>query len=272
LIRWRSSFSPIIGGTVDIHLECLVLFAMAHHNIRQINANHVRKIACVGLVFILSDADGAITSTSCRECHPLEYELWASSHHGLAERAISAPLDRAAFDPERTFKAGSQTNETRIRDGQFQIVTRGFKINVDGYAVERVIGVEPVRQFLTAAAGGRWQTQEVSYDPTTNKWFNVNGDEDRRPGEWGHWTGRGMNWNSMCAECHNTRLRKNYDEATDSYHTTMDEMTVGCGACHAGLSEHLAWQRDHPGSKVKDPTLSRPTPPRVLGGMNRRDR
>ena len=79
-------------------------------------------------------------------------------------------------------------------------------------------------QFLTPFPGGRYQVQEASYDPKSNQWFYVYGDDLRNPGEFGHWTGRGMNWNSMCAECHNTRLHKNYDAATDSYHTTMAEM------------------------------------------------
>lgn len=223
------------------------------------------KACCVGLFIVLTDAHGAATSTSCRDCHPAEYQQWASSHHGLAERAISVKVDRAAFYPTRTFKAGSQSNQTRMKEGQCQIVTLGFKTNVETYAVERVIGVEPVRQFLTAAPGGRWQTQEVSYDPKANQWFNVYGDEDRRPGEWGHWTGRGMNWNSRCADCHNTRLRKDYDEATDSYKTMMDEMAVSCGACHAGMEEHVAWQAAHRGSKAKDPTLPPPPPARVTG-------
>jgi tetratricopeptide (TPR) repeat protein len=208
---------------------------------------------------------GQIGSRDCEGCHKDEYRLWATSHHSLAERDISAQIDRPSFDPARTFKFGSQTNVTQIRDGQCQIVTLGFKSNVEAYAAERVIGVEPVQQFLTAAPGGRWQTQEISYDPKANQWFDVYGDEDRHPGEWGYWTGRGMNWNSMCAECHNTRLRKNYDEATESYHTTMDEMAVSCDACHAGMEEHVTWQTAHRGSKAKDPTLSPPPPARVTG-------
>jgi hypothetical protein len=131
--------------------------------------------------------------------------------------------------------------------------------------VDRVIGVEPVEQFLTATTNGRWQVQEVAYDTRAKQWFDVFGDENRRPGEWGHWTGRGMNWNSMCAECHNTRLRKNYDPATDAYHTTMDEMAVSCGACHASLDAHVAWQKAHPKNKAHDPTLPHPTPARVIG-------
>lgn len=60
---------------------------------------------------------------------------------------------------------------------------------VRSYPVDRVIGHYPLRQYLVSAPGGRWQTLEASWDPRTNDWFNVYGDEDRQPGEWGHWTG-----------------------------------------------------------------------------------
>src|SRR5262249_11984469 len=63
-----------------------------------------------------------------------------------------------------------------------------------------------------------------------------------KPGEWGHWTGRGMTWNEMCATCHNTRLRKSYQESTDSYATSMAEMGVGCEACHGPMGRHNEWQ------------------------------
>jgi tetratricopeptide (TPR) repeat protein len=203
-------------------------------------------------------------SVSCRQCHPVEYEAWRFSHHALAERPMDANIDQAAFIPPHAFKAGLLTNEARFQDGQFQLVTLGFKTNLEAYRVDRVIGVEPVRQFLTAANNGRWQTQEDSYDPKSNQWFDVFGQDNRQPGEWGHWTGRGMNWNSTCAECHNTRLQKNYVDATDSYHTTMDEMAIGCGACHTSLGEHTAWQQTHPGGREKDPTLAKPSPSQVL--------
>ena len=160
-------------------------------------------------------------SGSCRECHAREHGLWQKSNHGFAERAISADMDRAAFEPARSFKHGSQSSQARAEAGGCQIVPLGFGSNVGPYRVERVIGHKPLRQFLTAGPGGRWQAQEVAYDPRLNQWFDVYGDEDRQPGEFGHWTGRGMNWNSRCAACHNTGLRKNYDEATDTYHTTM---------------------------------------------------
>jgi predicted CXXCH cytochrome family protein len=194
-------------------------------------------------------------SQSCRPCHLFEYDLWAASNHGLAERELRPGLDRAAFDPARSFRHGSQTTQTRLQAGASEIVTLGFGSNVAPYRVERVIGNNPLRQFLTASKDGRWQVLEASYDPKSNEWFNVYGNEDRQPGEWGHWTGRGMNWNSRCAECHNTRLRKNYDEATDAYHTTMAEMTVGCEACHGPLKAHVVWRRAHPNAKLADPSI-----------------
>lgn len=198
---------------------------------------------------------GYAGSESCRACHPHDYDLWAQSNHGLAERAVAPALDRIAFDPARSFQHGTQSTEVRVRDGQFEVVALGYSNRVAPYRVDRVIGNHPLRQFLTPQPGGRWQTLEAAYDPRSNQWFNVYGAEDRQPGEWGHWTGRGMNWNSMCAACHNTRLRKNYDAATDSYHTAMAERTVGCEACHGPMKDHAQFRQDYPNKKLKDPTI-----------------
>ena len=192
---------------------------------------------------------GYVGPESCPDCHQTQYDLWYRSGHGFAERLIQPAADRAAFNPARSFKHASQTSRAHIQNGQYQIVTLGFRTNVESYQVERVIGYEPLRQFLTPAPGGRWQVHEAAYDPKSNQWFNVYGTEDRQPGEYGHWTGRGMNWNSRCASCHNTRLRKNYDETADSYHTTMAEMGVGCEACHGPLRAHVEWRKAHPNSK-----------------------
>src|SRR5262249_35115666 len=112
--------------------------------------------------------------------------------------------------------------------------------------------------------GGRDQTLEASYDPGRGEWFDVYGDEDRQPGEWGHWTGRGMNWNSMCAGCHNTRLRKHYDVRADRYATTPAERSVGCEACHGPSKAHGEWRASHPKAEGKDPALRSFTPAQWL--------
>ncbi|MFI5389876.1 MAG: multiheme c-type cytochrome, partial [Bacteriovoracales bacterium] len=101
-------------------------------------------------------------SKNCMECHQEQFAQWKGSHHALAERMI--------------------TTEDHI----------SAKFNK--YIPERVIGEDPIRQFLVKFPGGRYQASELTYDPKKNEWFDVFGNENRRPGEWGHWTGRGMNW------------------------------------------------------------------------------
>jgi len=182
-------------------------------------------------------------SASCRECHAEEFAKWQGSHHGLAEREIDPKVDLAAFSPERSFTHGSQTTTVRQREKQFEVLTPGLsedgKLTPTAIVPTRVIGEAPLRQFLVPMAGGRLQTLEASYDPHKNEWFNVYGNEDRKPGEWGHWTGRGMNWNAMCAACHNTDVRKNYDVAADTYNTTVAERTVSCESCHGPMKPHV---------------------------------
>lgn len=196
-------------------------------------------------------------SESCKECHPEAFRHWSDSHHGLAERPVKASLDRAAFEPARGIRHGTQNSEARVRDGRFELVTMGPDGRPAAFQPDRVLGVRPLQQFLFPAPGGRWQAGELAYDPRSNDWFNVYGTEDRVAGEWGHWTGRGMNWNSMCASCHNTRLRKHYDAATDTYATTMAERGVGCEACHGPMKPHVAWQQARGGKATNDPTVRR---------------
>ena len=180
-------------------------------------------------------------SSSCKDCHQEAYELWATSNHRHAERRPQPELDQHAFEPARSFQHGTQTTSV-LRDGdRYEIVSVGLSKHPGTNVVARVIGHDPLRQFLCEAPGGRYQAMEAAFDPLRREWFNVYGKEDRQPGEWGHWTGRGMNWNDMCAGCHNTRLRKNYEPASDTYRTTMAEMSVGCEACHGPLRAHNDW-------------------------------
>lgn len=199
-------------------------------------------------------------SSACRDCHKEAYKLWEDSHHGQAERSPRADWDQSAFDPPQTFRHGTQQSSASWTNGKPHLASLGLSGQRETHAVERVIGHSPLRQFLVAAGEGRLQSLEAAFDPKAHVWFNVYGDEDRRPGEWGHWTGRGMNWNAMCASCHNTRLRKNYDAAADSYRTAMAERSVGCEACHGPSKEHVDWQAQYGRSGRHDPTVAKLSP------------
>jgi tetratricopeptide (TPR) repeat protein len=196
-------------------------------------------------------------SESCRECHQDAFDLWMPSNHQLAERLPTSELDEAAFSNQAPFAHGGIETQARATEDQFEIATLSFDGQSKPHGIDRVIGHEPLRQFLVPHQGGRLQAVDAAYDPHAKNWFSVYGEEDRRPGEWGHWTGRGMNWNSMCASCHNTRLRKNYDASTDAYKTNMAEMSVGCEACHGPLKKHVEWQHEYSGQNKPDPTVTK---------------
>ena len=119
-----------------------------------------------------------------------------------------------------------------------QAAVGGWELSGEGEVVA-LIGIDPLWQPLIAAPGGRLQALDEAWDPARKEWFSVSA-SPAEPGEWGHWTGRGANWNSMCAACHNTGVSKGYSAETDAYATTMWERGVGCEACHGPGSLHAA--------------------------------
>ena len=196
-------------------------------------------------------------SAACQKCHEEHFEVWKRSHHALAERDFDPAVFRDAFVPSRKIQHGTLTSEAREKDGRLELVTLGPGGTMQAFHASRVIGYEPLYQLLVPADGGRYQATALAYDPVRKDWFDIYGDEDRRPHEWGFWTSRGMSWNSMCASCHMTNLRKGYDIATDSYNTTWSEMAVGCEACHGPYREHVEWFEAQP-EAWPDPWPHRP--------------
>jgi Flp pilus assembly protein TadD len=198
-------------------------------------------------------------SESCRECHEEAYAAWKTSHHALAERMPDPGQENPAFIPARSFHHGTQQTTLRTNGGHYELLTAGLSGSNETFVVDRILGENPLRQMLIDFPGGRVQVTEAAWDPRSNDWFNVYSNEDRKPGEWGNWLGRGMNWNSMCAICHNTRLLKNYDTATDTYQTIWLEHGVGCESCHGPMRGHNDWQHANKGKGLADPNLKKLT-------------
>lgn len=123
-------------------------------------------------------------------------------------------------------------------------------VDTDGVAkdmwVEYTFGFYPLQQYLIPFPDGRYQALQVCWDSRPEeeggqKWYHLYPDEAVPPEDPLHWTRRHFNWNYMCADCHSTNLRKNFDTETMSYRTSWSEMNVSCEACHGPGSEHLRW-------------------------------
>jgi predicted CXXCH cytochrome family protein len=155
--------------------------------------------------------EGPAGSATCAGCHAEQHAAWTRSTHARAEGEL----------------AGAPLTDGALQQG--------------GELVRpiRTIGVPPVVQFLVPGQGGRLQVTSMAYDPDKAEWFDVFG-EERQAGEWGHWTGGGMTWNTQCASCHSTGVAKGWDEQASLFRTEVSEHGVGCAACHGALPEHGA--------------------------------
>lgn len=209
--------------------------------------------ATVGSMAGLSEYAG---SESCAECHQRAYDEWKISHHARAQRDLNPALDEEVFTPRRKIVTGTQIAYADKVDGEYVFTAADRDGQIRDFVPSEALGVFPLWQYIIPFGNGHYQLTELGWDPVEKEWFNVYCDQDRQPGEWGHWTGRAMNWNSMCAPCHTTSFRKNYDPVTDRYDSTYVEKGVGCESCHGPLKKHVEWQEARPdGSYFADPTV-----------------
>ncbi|MAT52592.1 MAG: hypothetical protein CMK32_15545 [Porticoccaceae bacterium] len=125
----------------------------------------------------------------------------------------------------------------------FQAKTETERGKTDRYPVAGVIGHTPVRQYLVEMPGNRLQALSIGYAPEDDRWVDLFAGENRTPGDWGHWTGQGMNWNANCAWCHTTGYRKNFDFKANRYDSTWDAHGITCASCHGNLAKHIASAR-----------------------------
>jgi predicted CXXCH cytochrome family protein len=180
---------------------------------------------------------------ACRACHQAETEAWEGSHHHLANAPLTEE-DHARFrrDPGgllaqrgMTWKYPSAPPVMLQEDG------------LPAYPVVGTIGLTPLVQYLLEAPDGRLQTHDVAWDTEKGEWFSIFEGEDGPPrvaGEWGHWTGQGMNWDANCAYCHMTEYAKGYDPASDRYTRKWTAMGITCAQCHPDMERHLQQTRN----------------------------
>ena len=188
-----------------------------------------------------------VDSATCAACHEQEDEAWSGSHHDLAMQEATVETVLGDFD-EVAFTHFGVTSRFFTRDGRFFVNTEGPDGELADFELQYTFGVEPLQQYLARFPGGRLQSLTIAWDTERNEWFHLYPDERIPADDPLHWTGRYQRWNVMCAECHSTNLRKNYDPATETYRTVWDEIDVGCQACHGPGQSHVEWARSGNGA------------------------
>ncbi|MGC9342640.1 MAG: tetratricopeptide repeat protein [Bacteroidales bacterium] len=182
---------------------------------------------------------------NCIECHELQHELFMGSDHDQAMQPATEEYVLGDFN-ESGFTHFGVTSRFYTKDGKYFVYTQGPEGVMQEYEISYTFGVRPLQQYLIEFPGGRYQCLPICWDTRPaeqggQKWFHVYGDEHIPPEDVLFWTKVNQNWNYMCAECHSTNLRKNYDYQSRTYNTTWSEVDVSCEACHGPGSEHIKW-------------------------------
>jgi tetratricopeptide (TPR) repeat protein/formate-dependent nitrite reductase cytochrome c552 subunit len=186
-----------------------------------------------------------VGSSTCATCHSTEAAEWRQSQHQAAMALASDGSVRGDFNHARFTYAGT-TSEFFKRDGKFFVRTDGPDGKLADFEIRYTFGVEPLQQYLIEFADGRVQALSIAWDTRSKKfggqrWFHLHPHERIGHDDELHWTRPSQNWNYMCADCHSTAIRKNYDAATNRFHSSWAEISVGCEACHGPGSRHVAW-------------------------------
>lgn len=191
-----------------------------------------------------------VGTAACADCHEAQRQAWQGSHHDLALQAATGATVLGDFG-NRSFSKDGVTSTFSRKDGQFQVRTDGPDGQLADFTIGHTFGVAPLQQYLVPFPDGRWQALPIAWDSRPaaeggQRWFHLYPDEKIDASDPLHWTAPAQNWNHMCADCHSTNLRKNYDPATGRFGTTWTDIDVGCEACHGPGSRHVDWARTNP--------------------------
>ena len=192
-----------------------------------------------------SSSENAYTgSSSCRPCHQDFYDLWESSHHGLAMQPCTLDLVNKKLKP--------QTEDIVIEGLSYRFVTSSDRVFVTEsgpehekqYPVLHAMGGKNVYYFLTEMDKGRLQVLPVSYDVQKEAWFDTTASAVRhfvgQPDQPYHWTDYPYTFNTSCFGCHVSQLVNTYDLETDTYNTVWSEPGINCETCHGPAQKHIA--------------------------------
>lgn len=185
-----------------------------------------------------------VGAEACRGCHVREYELWQGSDHQLAMQHATPAAVEGDFNNARFSYNGTTTTFFR-RGDDFFVNTDGRDGKLHDFQIKYTFGVRPLQQYLVEFPDGRVQALPIAWDMRPReqggqRWYHLYPGQHVDHNDPLHWTRLHQNWNYMCAECHSTNLKRGYNAAADTFHTTFTDINVACEACHGPGSAHVA--------------------------------
>jgi len=194
--------------------------------------------------------DGYVSSQSCEECHPRQFNTWhASYHRTMTQRATPAAVFGDFDNRQVEFQGVSYTLSRR--GDEFRVaVSRNDGIGTARRTVEHPVvlttGSHHMQVYWVPTGNGRTLAElPIYYLKNEQRWvprdasFLTVPSPDPNALEVGR-------WNQECIQCHTThgrsRPRTNNGElAADS---EVAEFGIACEACHGPAEQHVKSRRD----------------------------
>ena len=184
--------------------------------------------------------DGYVGDKACVDCHQTEVDLWQGSHHDLAMQIANESTVLGDFNNIKTTIDGVEYFFFK-KEKDFIVRIKEIDGSEKDYKIDYTFGVTPLQQYLVDFEKGKKQVLRVTWDVIDKKWYHQYKGDKIAPHDWLHWTKGAQNWNTMCAECHSTNLKKNYSIEDDSFNTTYSSINVNCESCHGPSEKHINW-------------------------------
>ncbi|WND03839.1 tetratricopeptide repeat protein [Temperatibacter marinus] len=187
-----------------------------------------------------------LADDTCRTCHIDQYGGWQISHHAQAMATATEESVLGDFSGV-TIDHHSQTAIFLKTEDGFQVAIKDKDGKAVTYSISYTFGVTPLQQYLVKTDKGKYQVLPFAWDSRDEskggqRWFHIYPDEYLPAGDRLHWQQPLQNWNGMCADCHSTGLKRNYNEKRDVFKTSFSKVNISCSSCHVDASAHASAQ------------------------------
>ncbi len=192
----------------------------------------------VSVIISVSYSDQSWTgnNNAIKELHPLIYDKWQNSHHKKSMLEATENTVFGDFNNKNIEINGVRTSFFKKKD-EFWVNTADVAGTPREYKIEYVFGFEPLQQYLVQTENGKYQVLPFSWDSRDEsrggqRWFHIYGEDHIPFNDRLHWTQPLQNWNGMCADCHSTDLKRNYNADENKFNTDWKTVNISCGSCH----------------------------------------
>ncbi|ABG39972.1 Tetratricopeptide TPR_2 [Paraglaciecola sp. T6c] len=225
----------------------------------QVSLNQVNQIAVAAASQIASKIDPSqyAGAQACQGCHQSEYDQWQQSDHFKAMQTASKDTVLGDFgDIEVRFH--DIATRFFIENGEYKITTTNKQNKVETFDVPYTFGFYPLQQYLIDVGEGKLQAFNIAWDSRSEeeggqRWYHLQPIEKITPEHPFFWQRHFQNWNSRCADCHTTDLKRNFEPKTNAFDTQFSEVNVACESCHGPAGQHIklaksdSLSKDHSG-------------------------